>query len=175
MAPELQQDRGITVQAQHIDAFLASAFAVLAQQTQAQPDRGSPLLRSGTIRSTRELTALVRIEGDLTGVLLYSMSLATADKLRASHAPAEAAEAERSAPDAVLQTARAIANAAVEQLSQGGTVCQPSESLIVSGFGEQLLSAVSLLVVPIFTRYGDMDIGVSLTMGVSDTREVLAA
>lgn len=150
------------MQAEHVDAFLASAFAVLSEQAQAQPDRGSPLLRSGGIRSSRELTALVRVEGDVTAVILYSMSLATADKLRANQRPSAGADAERSAQDIVLQTAQAIAAGGAERLSQLGAACQPGEDLIVCGFGELLLIAVTLLVVPIFTRYGDMDIGVAL-------------
>lgn len=150
------------MQAEHVDAFLASAFAVLSEQAQAQPDRGSPLLRSGGIRSARELTALVRVEGDVTGVILYSMSLATADKLRANQRPPAGADAERSAQDTVLQTAQAIATGGAECLSQLGAPCQPGENVIVCGFGELLLVAVTLLVVPIFTRYGDMDIGVAL-------------
>ena len=149
------------MQAEHIDAFLASAFAVLTEQARAQPDRGSPLLRSGGIRSARELTALVRIEGDLTGVILYSMSLATADKLRGSLTPL-AAETGQSAQEMVLQTAQTIASGGVERLSQLGAVCQTNENLIICGFGELLLIAVTLLVVPIFTRYGDMDIGVAV-------------
>jgi hypothetical protein len=67
--------------ATHLDAFLVSAFEMLGKQAQAEPDRGSPVLRSGATHSSRELTALVTIGGDLTGVVFYSMSLATAAKL----------------------------------------------------------------------------------------------
>lgn len=150
------------MQAEHIDAFLASAFAVLSEQAQAQPDRGSPLLRSGGIRSARELTALVRIEGDLTGAILYSMSLATADKLRVNYRPFEGSETPQTAQDAVLQTAQQITSGGLERLSQLGAACQPSENLVICGFGELLLVALTLLMVPIFTRYGDMDVGVAL-------------
>ncbi|MEI6503870.1 MAG: hypothetical protein WCP21_22895 [Armatimonadota bacterium] len=149
------------MQAEHIDAFLASAFAVLTEEAQAQPDRGAPLLRSGGIRSARELTALVTIEGDLTGVLFYSMSLATADKLRGSlSAPAHGSGG--SAQDVLLQTTQAIAAGGMERLSSFGPQCRPGQGLVICGFGELLLMAVALLVVPIFTRYGDMDIGIAV-------------
>jgi CheY-specific phosphatase CheX len=159
---------GFAVQADHIDAFFASAFAVLTEKARAQPDRGSPLLRSGGIRSARELTALVTIEGDLTGVIVYGVSLATADKLRGSLTPsAEDSDqasgvASQSVQEIVLQTALAIADGGIKRLAELGTVCRTNDNLVVCGFGELLLVTANLLVVPVLTRYGDMDIGVAL-------------
>jgi len=68
----------------------------------------------------------------------------------------------RSAGATVLQGGRATAAGGVERLGRLGAACQPSEEQVISGFGELILIAVTLLVVPIFTRYGDMDMGIAI-------------
>lgn len=150
------------LQAEHVDAFLASAFEVLGQQAQARPERGSPLLRSGVSYSSRELTGLVVVEGDLTGIIFYSMSLATAVKLHALTGPGGAPELSQLADAVVLQTARTIAAGGAERLQQRNCACTPGEAVLVYGFGEPLTEVSPVLIVPLFTQFGDMDIGIAI-------------
>ena len=150
------------LRAEHVDAFLASAFEVLGQQAQARPDRGSPVLRSGVSHSARELTGLVVVEGHLTGIIFYSMSLTTAVKLHALTGPGGAPELSQLADAVVLQTARTIAAGGVERLQQQNCSCTPGEAGLVYGFGEPLTEVSPVLIVPLYTHFGDMDIGIAM-------------
>ncbi len=150
------------LRAEHVDAFLISAFEVLAEQAQARPDRGSPVLRGGASYSSRELTGMVAIAGDLAGVCCTSMSLATAAKLWAQTDPDGAHELDRAADEAVLQTARDIAEGGVERLRRQGCECHLDEAVLVYGFGEPLTEVSPMLIVPLYTRFGDMDIGIAM-------------
>jgi CheY-specific phosphatase CheX len=147
--------------ATHIDAFLVSAFEMLGKQAQAEPDRGSPVLRSGATHSSRELTALVVIKGDLTGVVFYSMSLATAAKLGLTLSPT-AAEQLGTAIDVVREAARAIVAGGIDRLEVSGCRCSALAPVIVEGFGAPLTVVSPVLTVPLFTQYGDMDIGIAM-------------
>ncbi|MHB8997161.1 MAG: hypothetical protein ACYC63_18095 [Armatimonadota bacterium] len=153
--------------ATHIDAFLVSAFEMLGQQAQAEPDRGSPVLRSGATHSSRELTALVVIEGDLTGVVFYSMSLATAAKLGLTLS-SPAAEQLAAATEVVREAARAIVAGGIERLEASGCRCTALAPVIVEGFGAPLTVGSPVLTVPLFTQYGDMDIGIAMHPALED-------
>jgi len=168
--------------AEHVDAFLTSAFEVLTEQAQARPERGSPVLRSGATTSWRELTGLVVVEGDLTGVIFYSLSLATAVKLagvagsgegrlptggpsRGPSGPPDAdstPELGTAAREMVVAAARAIAVGGVEQLRATGCACTAGEAVLVAGFGEPVTEVSPVLLVPLYTAFGDMDIGIAL-------------
>lgn len=148
--------------ATHIDAFLSGAFEVLGKQAQAEPYRGSPVLRSGATHSSRELTALVSIEGALTGVVFYSMSLATAAKLELTLFARASGDQVADANAVVCEAARAIVASGIERLGDLGGRCTASEPVLVPGFGAPLTVVSPVLTVPLFTQYGDMDIGIAM-------------
>lgn len=150
------------MQATHLDAFLASAFEVLGQLAQAKPHRGSPVLRLGATLSSRELTSLVIIEGDLVGVVFYSMSLATAAKLGLSPSPAATDEQTRPPHEVILHTTRAIAAGGAGRLAELGCRIETSDPRLIIGFGAPVTAASPVLTVPLFTQYGDMDIGMAM-------------
>jgi CheY-specific phosphatase CheX len=156
------------LRAEHVDAFLVSAFRVLGRQAQAGPMRGCPVLRKGLTNSSRELTALVVLGGpegapdDLAGLFMFGMSLATAVKLGAILWPSEGTDTNLLVHDVVLQTAQLIATEAVAMLEEQGFGCALAESLVVYGFGERLTVISPVLIVPLFTQYGDMDIGLAI-------------
>lgn len=155
------------MRAEHIDAFLSSAVKSLARQSEARPERGSPILRSGKTHSTRELTALVELHGDLTGMIFYSMSLATANKLVGDAGTVDPAEEKVFNSAALVEVTRAMSAEGVTALASSGCRCTADEPLVVHGFGEPLSDASPVLVVPLFTEYGDIDLGIALQ--VADT------
>lgn len=162
------------MRAEHMDAFVSSAFEVLGKQAEGRPERGSPVLRSGETRSSRELTALVAFTGDLEGVTFYSMSLATAGKLASVMQRNGAPDASIVDSDAMIEMARLIAAASVIALDQEGCHCQPADPVLVKGFGEPLTLVSPVLVVPLFTEYGDIDIGIALKQAASGKSAQLA-
>ena len=150
------------MQAAHVDAFLTSVFEVLGQQAAARPERGSPVLRTGETLSTHEVTVLVALQGDLTGMMFYGMSLATAGKLTAVISGRPAGDLRQLDLEATLQLARQSVAASVTRLAEQGCQCVPDDPVIVQGYGERLTAVSPVLLVPMFTEYGDIDIGLTL-------------
>lgn len=150
------------MRAEHIDAFLSSAVKVLARQGEARPERGSPVLRSGKTHSMRELTALVTLQGDLTGMVFYSMSLATASKLVGNAGSADPTEEKAFNAAAFVELARAMSLEGIATLEGRECRCTADEALLIHGFGEPLSGASPVLIVPLFTEHGDIDIGIAL-------------
>lgn len=162
------------MRAEHVDAFVAGAFEVLGNQAGARPERGSPVLRSGGATSTRELTALVTVHGDLEGVTFYSMSLATAAKLAAVIARNEETGEEPLEDNAVAELARAVSLAASESLEKCQWGCTIDTPQLVTGFGAPLTQLSPVLIVPLFTEYGDIDIGIALSPAQAGAAETSA-
>ena len=148
--------------AEHVDPFVTSAFEVLGKTADARPERGSPVLRSGDTLCSRELTALVALEGDLVGVTFYSMSLATAAKIGGVIGKEGKPDAQQFDDSAISELARMITETGVALLAEEGCRCTLQTLLIVRGFGEPLTEVSPVLVVPLFTEYGDIDIGIAL-------------
>ena len=165
------------MRAEHVDAFVASAFETLGKIADARPERGSPVLRSGDTLSSRELTALVVLQGDLVGVTFYSMSLATAAKIGGVIRGARAGEVDQFDGSAIGELASMISGAGVALLEEQGCHCTPAEPLIVHGFGEALTGVSPVLLVPLFTEYGDIDVGIALqpAEAISPETQIVAA
>lgn len=150
------------MRAEHIDAFLSSAVKALARQGEARPERGSPVLRSGRTHSMRELTSLVTFHGDLNGMVFYSMSLATANKLVGNASSAEPAEEKIFNSVAFVELTRGISLEGIGTLESRGCRCTADGPVLVHGFGEALSGPSPVLIVPLFTEHGDIDIGIAL-------------
>jgi len=156
------RERGEALRAEHVDAFLTSAFEVLGKTVDARPERGSPVLRSGEALSSRELTVLVALHGQLAGVIFYSMSLATAMKLGGVLCQRHVKECGDLDGEAIGILAHMMSKAGVECIAEHGCLCKLEDPLLVLGFGEPLTGVSPLLLVPLYTEYGDIDIGVAL-------------
>lgn len=150
------------MRAEHIDAFLSSAVKALARQGEARPERGSPVLRTGQTHSMRELSSLVTFHGDLNGMVFYSMSLATASKLVGNAGTVDPGEEKVFNPAAFVEVTRTMSLQAIATLESRGCRCVAEDPLMVRGFGEPLSDASPVLIVPLFTEHGDIDIGIAL-------------
>ncbi|MEN6642134.1 MAG: hypothetical protein ABFE08_06775 [Armatimonadia bacterium] len=153
----------LKVKAEHANAFLVGAYEVLRLQLDARPLRGSPLLRSGSATSARDLVALIALRGDLTGDLFYSMSQATATKVQEVLNRNCRDEAGRG--DVVTQLSRLMATKAGELLAEQGLTCELAEPRLILGAGHTVTDLGPVLIVPFSTEFGDIDIGLALSDG----------
>lgn len=148
------------MKAEQIAPFLRSAYALLGADTGSILERGAPVLRNGPTVSSRELTAVATLEGDLTGVLYCSMSLATAAKLQGALISADNPQAAGTIVAAWLLAK--VCGEGAEALRQQGHECTPSTPVLVQGFEEPLTNVSPVLHVPVLTAHGDVDLGVAL-------------
>jgi len=150
------------MRAEHLAAFLECACKVLNQHSPAPAERGAPVLRKGETFSARELTILIGLEGDLEGVVFFSMSLATAAKLAALAELAEASAEEEAEKRVLTALVQPVMTMALEMLAQQGCQCRLLEPHIMYGFGALPTGSAPVLIVPLFTSYGDIDVGIAL-------------
>lgn len=148
------------MRAEHVDAFISSAFDILGGQARTRPERGSPSLRGGETLSSRELTVLVGLAGELHGTAFYSMSLATAWKLVALLAGQH--QSGTLNDENITEMAGKMAAAGLQRLEDSGCRCELEEARVVRGFGQFLTAEGPVLVVPLYTEYGDVDVGITL-------------
>lgn len=148
------------MKAEHVAPFIASAFALLGGEDATGFERGSLVLRNGPSVSSRELTAVATIEGDLTGVLYCSMSLATAAKLQGALISPDDPQAAGSIVAAWLLAK--VCGEGTEALRRQGHQCTPSAPVLVKGFEEPLTNVKPVLTVPVLTAHGDVDLGVAV-------------
>lgn len=153
------------MQANQITPFLDYAYTMLAKATDKQPERGSPLLRSGRTDSSRELTAIVGVRGALGGALFCSMSLATAAKLAGVLSEVSREQAGPPEEQAIAHLATEVSTTGVKGLAALGEQCEVDEPVVVRGFGEPLTAISPVLIVPLFTTCGDIDLGLALRRG----------
>lgn len=151
----------IEVKAEHVNAFLGAAFEVLGERVEAQPHRGSPMLRSGRTRSVRELTAVVQLTGDLVGVLFYGMSQSTAQKLRQASLRITGSAPEGEG-EMVTELIGVMASGGVDALRQQGLTLEAGDVALITGAGHDLTDLSRILVLPLLTEHGDIDIGIGL-------------
>lgn len=159
------------MQANQITPFLDDAYTLLAKATDKQPERGSPLLRSGRTDSSRELTAIVGVRGALGGALFCSMSLATAAKLAGVLGEAIKELTGHPEEQAIAYLATQVSTTGVEGLAALGEECEIDEPVVVRGFGEPLTAISPVLIVPLFTTCGDIDLGLALRPGEEITED----
>jgi CheY-specific phosphatase CheX len=117
----------------------------------------------------------VALRGDLEGGTFYSMSLATAAKLAGVMGDGEAGAEGQLDGRALAELARVVAATAAARLLQQQCECQADEPALIRGFGEPLTDLSPVLIVPLFTAFGDIDIGVALQPAQPDREPALAA
>ena len=152
------------MRSEHVDPFVASAFEALLEMSSARPERGAPVLRTGTTVSSRELTAIAGLRGELEGMVFCSMSQATAAKLGSAWRGKMEGAGTKDQTDeqTVVGLACSVNEMGTMLLRENGCTCRPQETMLIHGFGEPLTQVGPVLVVPLFTEFGDIDIGIAV-------------
>lgn len=152
------------MRSEHVDPFVASAFEALLEMSSARPERGAPVLRTGTTVSSRELTAIAGLRGELEGMVFCSMSQATAAKLGSAWRGKMEGAGTKDQTDeqTVVGLACSVNEMGTMLLREKGCTCSPQETMLIHGFGEPLTQVGPVLVVPLFTEFGDIDIGIAV-------------
>ena len=146
-----------------IDPFVRAGFSVLETLLKARPGRGPLAMRSST-STTQQLTIVMRVSGDADGVVLYGMSLVAAQKIASTMLERPVSEMNEAALNAITEMGKVINEKATSLLSSAGYTCEVSQPEIIRGVNNEVETDVPALVVPISTRFGRLEINVSLTM-----------
>ncbi len=150
------------MKAEYINPFISAFFSVLKQVAQADGKRGQLQLKT-TPRPSYDVAVLLSVVGDIEGQVIYSMKEEVAKKLASAMMmgfPVE--ELNDLAKSAVSEFANMVTGNAVMSLGAKGLKLDISPPTIVKGKDLEVSSQISMLVIPISTPLGEMEIDVAL-------------
>ena len=145
-----------------VNPFLQAASEVLDSELGGEVERGSLRLQK-TAFTTDEVTALVGVTGTLNGLVLYSMSQATALRIVSRVMSQEFEEFDAIAQSGIGELGNVITGRASVLLSEAGYPSNISPPAVVLGEGTMITTLDLIrLVLPLQTDVGPLEIQVVL-------------
>lgn len=143
--------------AEHLEPFVAAARDVLEQELGADVHAGKLALANGSC-TTHDVTAIIGITGQLTGMALYGMSEATALAIVGQLMGAPCDELDELALSGVGELANVITGCATTLLAQMGISVDIAPPALLQGAGSRVSTAgIQRLVVPLVTSHGTVE------------------
>lgn len=145
-----------------INPFIQAAREVLESELGADPERGELHVRKSAC-TTNEVTTVVGVTGQVSGIVLYSMSLATAIGLVSRMMGQEFAEFDALAQSGIGELGNVITGRAGVLLSEAGYPSNITPPALVIGEGTMITTLdLNRLVFPLQTDVGALEVQVVL-------------
>ena len=147
---------------QIVNRYVQAALDVLTKETGIAVKRGG-LLLEGNPYTSEDVTAVVGINGALTGSLYISMAEPTALRLISAIIGQETTELDELGQSGIAEMANVIAGSAGIGLAEEGVETQINPPLVLVGRGARLSTVeIQRLVVPLTMAYGEIKLHVAL-------------
>ncbi len=148
--------------AELVSPFLEAAALVLWQECREQPSRGK-VHRVRSPRTSDEVSALVALTGSVAGLVIYSMSAATACALASKMMGEPVEELDPMAQSAIAELANVITGQASILLEQAGYPSDISPPVLLVGHGSSIATFnLTRVVVPLELSMGRFSIDVAI-------------
>ena len=145
-----------------VNPFIEAACEVLESELGGEAQRGEVRLQKSAI-TTDEVTALVGVTGTVIGLVLYSMSLATAVALASRMMGQEFQELDALAQSGIGELGNVITGRAGVLLSEAGYPSNITPPALVVGRGTMVTTLdLNRLVFTLQTEVGDLEVQVVL-------------
>ncbi|TME43857.1 MAG: chemotaxis protein CheX [Chloroflexi bacterium] len=145
-----------------VNPFIEAACEVLESELGGEAQRGEVRLQKSAI-TTDEVTALVGVTGTVSGLVLYSMSLATAVALASRMMGQEFQELDALAQSGIGELGNVITGRAGVLLSEAGYPSNITPPALVVGRGTMVTTLdLNRLVFTLQTEVGDLEVQVVL-------------
>lgn len=149
-----------------VDPFVRAGFSVLETLIQDRPDRGTLSMRAASF-TTQQVSILVGVNGAAEGVVVYGMSLVTAQKIASAMMQQPISEMDDLAWSAIAELGNMITGNAVQYLYGTGYDCQITPPSVLRGMNIEVSTTVPALVVPMTAKLGRIEINVALAERLS--------
>jgi chemotaxis protein CheX len=154
---------------ERIGTFASACGDVLKALFAEQPEQG-PVTVRGEIATTQQINLTFTVGGDLKGQLIYSMSLATADKISSRILAEHVVTFDARAAMAVADFGSMAAGLAIEKLAEQGIECRVSEPTVVRGKNVRMgPSGVCPAILSSLTTYGVGSVEINLCVSERKT------
>lgn len=147
-----------------INPFVSAASMVLERLGNSKTEKGKLSLKSSPIQGN-DVNTIIGVTGEVRGQVLYSMNLDTAMKVAASMMMGmPVTEFDELCKSAVNELGNMITGNAASELSENGFNCNITPPTLIVG-KEVVVSIKNLqiLVIPLHTDFGEIDINVALS------------
>ncbi|MBO8142031.1 MAG: chemotaxis protein CheX [Firmicutes bacterium] len=147
---------------EHIQPFVSAAAVVLREELNLEVERGE-LWVAETDYTTREVTVLIAITGQLEGTVLYGTDEAMAVNIVYELTGERKVIYDDTCESAIAELGNVISGRAAVLFETQGIQCSISPPSVIRGRGT-IISTVNItrLVIPLKTRLGELDIAVAL-------------
>mgnify|MGYP005838798805 CR=1 FL=1 len=144
-----------------VEPFVRAGFLLMESLLGDRPLRDTPGVRAAA-STTQQVNLVAEVEGAARGIVLYAMSLTSAQKIASIllHKRVDAMDDEAWA--ALGELGKSISAKANELLSQAGEDCRMEDADVIRGVGNPLSSTAPAIVVPMTTSVGRIEIAVAL-------------
>ncbi|HOP74153.1 MAG TPA: chemotaxis protein CheX [Bacillota bacterium] len=147
-----------------INPFVSAASMVLERLGNQNTEKGKLSLKASPIQGN-DVNTIIGVTGDVRGQVLYSMNLDTAMKVAASMMMGmPVTEFDELCKSAVNELGNMITGNAASELSCNGFNCTITPPTLIMG-KEVVISIknIQVLVIPLLTDFGEIDINVALS------------
>lgn len=153
------------MRAEFINPFVSAAFAVFETMLQVTPAKGQLTLKPSPLQG-KEVNTVIGVTGDILGQVIFSMDTDTALKFASimlMGMPVN--ELDEMAKSAVNELGNMITGNATTGLSENGFSCNLTPPTLFMGKDVMISTKdLQILVIPIITPYGPVEINVALRM-----------
>ncbi len=146
-----------------IKPFVNAAYKVLQQEVKVEEIEKGELNIVESASTSREVTVMIGVTGDVQGIVLYGLTERTAKLMVSAMTGERVPVFNRLVESAIAEMGNVITGLASADLEQAGYVCRITPPTVVVGRGA-IISTVSIpkLVIPLVTPLGDLEISVAL-------------
>lgn len=151
------------MKAEYISPFAEASISVFDMLMQVKPERGQLSARP-QIFTTQQINIVCGITGDIEGLVIYGMSMVTADKIASRMIGAPVVTFDGLAASAIAELGNMISGNSLSLLSQQSYNCDITPPTIIRGSNVKITTLdIPALVIPMtIPDIGDLEINVSL-------------
>jgi len=146
---------------EYVEYFVQAAYEITEELTGAQPSCGPTALREKLV-TTQQISIVAGITGKILGQAIYGMSIDTATNLASALIGERLTELDAAGTIALAEFADTITVRGAEGLSRTGFTCDTAPPSVLRGTNIEMSMYFPILVVPINTTCGEIEITVSL-------------
>ncbi len=158
------------MKAEFINPFLQAATEVLESELGMTPTRGTIGLQRSAYTSD-EVTAVVAVTGSVAGMVLFSMSDATARQMVGIMMGQQFPELDALAQSAIGEIGNVITGRAAVLLAEAGFPSELAPPMLIIGKGTLLSTLdVQRLIIPLQTQCGPLEVQVALKVAAGAGR-----
>ncbi len=148
---------------EYINPFAQGALSVMGQVLGTEPERGALSARP-KLFTTQQINIVCGITGPIEGLVIYGMSMITADKIASRMIGAPVVTFDQLAASAIAELGNMVSGTAMSLLAGQGLACEITPPTIIRGTNVRITTLdIPAIVIPLqLKEIGTVEVNVSL-------------